>query len=116
MLQADANADASSQKVNEPPEQTYRPQLHYLKTQAEYWDAVESGAKTFEVRKDDRGFQRGDILILQRLCPITGGLDTGATRFKTRDIRRRVTWILTGGKFGIEPGYVVMGLGNSEVP
>jgi len=26
------------------------------------------------------------------------------------DLRRKVTFILTGGRFGIEPGYVVMGM------
>lgn len=39
---------------------------HKLKILPEYFEAVKSGSKTFEVRKDDRGFQAGDTLFLQR--------------------------------------------------
>lgn len=39
---------------------------HILKCWPEYFDAIKAGIKPFEVRRDDRGFQRGDILILQR--------------------------------------------------
>jgi hypothetical protein len=40
--------------------------VHELKTLRKYFDAVCDGQKTFEVRKDDRNFQVGDILRLQR--------------------------------------------------
>lgn len=40
---------------------------HVLKTLPDYFDAVARGEKTFEVRRDDRGFQKGDILVLHRL-------------------------------------------------
>src|SRR5690606_4332732 len=39
---------------------------HKLNTRAHYFDAVKRSDKPFEVRRDDRRFQRGDILILQR--------------------------------------------------
>ena len=84
--------------------------IHELKTLPEYWDAVNSGAKTFEVRKNDRDFKVGDSLKLLRFAknPMTG-----AWRVNQRKaISRRITYILTGGQFGIEPGYVVMGLGE----
>lgn len=38
---------------------------HSLKTTASCWDAIERGEKTFEVRRDDRGFQKGDVLLLR---------------------------------------------------
>lgn len=38
--------------------------IHALKTLPEYFEAVRSGAKTFELREDDRGFQVGDYLAL----------------------------------------------------
>jgi hypothetical protein len=80
---------------------------HELKTLPAYWDAVKRGEKTFEVRRDDRGFQKGDVLELVR------------TELQWSDIARstlrcEITYILTGGQFGIEPGYVVMGL--KELP
>ena len=83
--------------------------VHRLKTWPNYFDAVVSGEKTFEVRRDDRGFQKGDVLCLQRFDPVSGYSRDLTTR-KTVEVLRRVTWVLTGGQFGIEPGYVVLGL------
>ena len=37
---------------------------HTVKCWPNYWDAIERGEKTFEVRLDDRGYQKGDILSL----------------------------------------------------
>lgn len=103
-------------------------QVHFLKTIDVYFDAVERGEKLFEVRRDDRGFQKGDSLVLQRVHKVRhsfggrGGAQTSSESWSVepgRTLLRRVTWILTGGQFGIEPGYVVMGLtegsGSTEI-
>jgi hypothetical protein len=37
---------------------------HFLKVQPPYMDALLDGTKTFEVRKNDRGYQKGDTLRL----------------------------------------------------
>lgn len=37
---------------------------HFLKIYSKYFVAVEEGAKTFEIRENDRNFQVGDILVL----------------------------------------------------
>ena len=34
---------------------------HELKTLPKYFDAIVVGEKTFEVRRDDRGFQKGPL-------------------------------------------------------
>ena len=79
--------------------------MHELKTLAPYWDAVERGDKTFEVRKNDRGFQRGDVLVLYRIGEL------GEVGWKSnQSLERVVTYVLAGGQFGIEPGHVVLGL------
>ena len=39
-------------------------QVHRLKTLCTYWTEVATGDKTVEIRKDDRNFQNGDILVL----------------------------------------------------
>lgn len=93
---------------------------HVLKLDTEYFDAVACGAKPFEVRRDDRGFQRGDILILERYGKSKSALKgiyyltkTGYTASDKSEIARarvRVTYVLTGGQYGIEPGYVVLGI------
>lgn len=47
---------------------------HYLKTETEYYQAVENGIKTFELRKNDRDYQIGDII---HLIEIVGGITSG---------------------------------------
>ena len=37
---------------------------HDLKTWKEFYEAIYDGKKTFEIRKNDRDFQVGDILVL----------------------------------------------------
>ena len=85
---------------------------HILRMQGPYWDAVAKGIKNFDIRRDDRGFQRGDILILHRLEPNGYHLtmDGFGWESKPKEIRKRITYILTGGQLGIEPGYVIMAL------
>lgn len=79
---------------------------HKLKCWPQFFDAIERGDKPFEVRRDDRGFQKGDIVILLRTYE--SDLDKADEFYSP--LRRRITYILTGGQFGIEPGYVVLGL------
>ena len=84
---------------------------HTVKCWPEYYDAIERGEKPFDVRRDDRDYQRGDILRLQKYKIGYGYFtDPKGGRFSTQEIRREITYVLTGGQFGIEPGYVVLGL------
>jgi uncharacterized protein YqfB (UPF0267 family) len=72
---------------------------HEIKCYPEYYQDLVSGIKTFEVRKNDRDYQVGDVLHIYEF----DGLGyTGNHRMF------QVTYILTGGRFGIEPDYVVM--------
>ncbi|WP_294288528.1 ASCH/PUA domain-containing protein [uncultured Chryseobacterium sp.] len=76
---------------------------HELKTHPEYFVATLLGEKNFEVRKDDRNYQRGDELLLKEYNPIT-------EEYTGRMLQRRITYILRGGIFGIEKGYCVMNI------
>ena len=78
---------------------------HELKCWPEYFEKVLDLSKTFEVRKDDRGYQTGDWLILREWDPVWN-------RYTGRSVDRRVSFLLRGGAFGIEAGYVVMGLSH----
>lgn len=88
--------------------------VHELKTLAPYWDAVERGDKTFEVRRDDRGFQRGDILKLKRIDPKKDLSNHDLFLDIAPTITKRISYVLTGGQLGIEPGFVVLGLADPE--
>jgi hypothetical protein len=89
---------------------------HHLKLDKNYFDAVASGDKNFEVRRDDRGFQKGDVLHLHKYgtdwMGKTGYLKGGNSDLESVSdtISARITYILTGGQFGIETGFVVMGI------
>ena len=84
---------------------------HELKTLAPYWDAVERSEKNFEVRRDDRGFQKGDMLLLHRMrADRPADYDCHYNDGSKKTLRRKITYILTGGQLGIQPGYVVLGL------
>jgi ASC-1-like (ASCH) protein len=78
--------------------------IHQLKTLPEYYHAINTGRKTFEVRKNDRDFQIGDILILKEY-------DKGYTG---NEIKVKLIYILYGGQFGIDKDYCVMGIKKLE--
>jgi hypothetical protein len=89
---------------------------HELKTWPEFFDAVLRGEKTYEVRYDDRGFQVGDELVLERFQPdgAGGGDYVGFDGRKTglSDCARivvRITYKTPGGRFGLSPNWCIMG-------
>lgn len=81
---------------------------HELKVWPEFFKALVSGEKTFELRHDDRGFRVGDVLWLRewRRLKIVEGIAIG--EYTGRDTRRSITYVLSG--FGLQPGYVCLGL------
>ncbi len=87
---------------------------HELKCWPEYFAAILSGEKTFELRKDDRGFRVGDVLWLRewRRLRIVDGRAEG--EYTTRELRRTITYVLSG--LGLEAGCVCMALGQPLSP
>lgn len=45
---------------------------HKVKSWAHFFDAIEAGIKTHDLRKDDRNYKVGDTLVLQRYDNING--------------------------------------------
>lgn len=102
---------------------------HQLKVIPPYFDEVASGRKTFEVRKNDRAYQRGDILELREWhpdqtstynpCPYCGHWrsEVGHYAQDQPPIAREVTFVYSGDpRFsGLELGHVVLGLGVAEL-
>jgi len=50
-------------------------QQHDLKAWPEFFDALASRRKTFEVRKNDRDYQLGDVLLLREYAPVPRARD-----------------------------------------
>ncbi|UOQ53999.1 ASCH/PUA domain-containing protein [Hymenobacter cellulosivorans] len=79
-------------------------QTHELKTWPVCFAAVESGAKPFDVRENDRNYQVGDVLLLREYEPET-------EHYSGRTLLRSVSYVLQGGSFGLEAGWCVVGFG-----
>jgi hypothetical protein len=80
--------------------------VHELKTWSKYFSLVKSGEKPFELRKNDYGFLVGHELLLREYSP-------ASQTYTGRTVRRKISYLLDGPeaeKFGLKPGYCVMGL------
>ncbi len=75
--------------------------IHVLKTWPEVFRDVWDAKKTFEFRKDDRGFRVGDTLTLREWNP-----EIEAYTGYSLDVY--VSYLLRGGQFGLPEGYVIM--------
>jgi ASC-1-like (ASCH) protein len=76
---------------------------HELKCRPEFFTRVASGQKTFEIRKNDRDFQVGDILILKEHDPEVGWPDHGSYETIVAEVVYMTDYMQ-------QPGYVVMGI------
>ncbi|MCL6442518.1 MAG: DUF3850 domain-containing protein [Alicyclobacillus sp.] len=76
---------------------------HEMKIWPEYFEAVVSVDKTFEVRFDGRGFQRDDTLVLREWSPKD-------KQYSGRECKRLVKYVLHGEMFGLEKGYSVLSI------
>ncbi len=74
------------------------PTIHELKIQPTYFEDVKAGKKTFEIRKNDRGYKEGDVLILNEY---TCGSFTG------RKCKVMVTYTTD---YAQKDNYVVLGI------
>lgn len=86
---------------------------HVLKTHPAMFRAVRDGRKNFEVRKDDRAFQAGDTVELKFHDPETTPFPAPAWPSdddKLLPLERKITFVMRGGQYGVEPGYVVLAL------
>ena len=73
---------------------------HELKTYPKYFQETIEGNKPFEIRKNDRNFQVGDVLILKEWDNI---------KYSGREIGAVVRYVLRDF-IGLQEGYVALGL------
>ena len=74
--------------------------IHDLKCWPQYFEAILEGKKTFEVRYNDRGYEEGDVLLLQEY-------DMREMRYTGRSMKMLVGYILQSD-VGVRPGWVAM--------
>ena len=79
--------------------------IHELKTVEPYFRYVSSGVKTFEVRKNDRDFQVGDLLHLREY--ITKSV--GSPFYSGHEVLVKITYILNDKQF-VKDGFVILGI------
>lgn len=78
--------------------------VHELKILPQYYDDVAKCRKTFELRKDDRDFKVGEVLILREY-------DQGKDEFTGRMTVRNIGYILRNcPEYGLAEGYCILGL------
>lgn len=83
--------------------------IHELKTDPMVFEALVNGDKTFEIRKNDRGFEVGDVLELRETQYTGADIATGAPLVYTgRSIAVVVDYILHGPVYGLAEGWVIM--------
>lgn len=77
---------------------------HELKLQRDFCDAVLNGEKTFEIRVNDRGYQKGDRV---KFIPVTNG---GMMRVchAIAEKEYEITYVLNG--WGLENGVVAFSI------
>ena len=86
--------------------------VHQLKTLQPYFHDVVSRNKTFEVRKNDRNFKVGDVMMLLEYDP--ANKDNPGTKGLTgMCIIARITYILDNEEY-CKTGYVIIGFKIEE--
>jgi len=75
---------------------------HELKCRTEYFSRIQSGQKTFEIRKNDRDFQVGDTLSLREWLP-----DRNQYCDHSAPIEAEIVYMTS---YEQKEGYVVLGI------
>ena len=76
---------------------------HYIKLNIIFADSVSDGQKCFEIRKNDRGYQKGDLVVFK---PVD---DAGnSVHHPIIDEVYEITYVISG--WGLKDGYCVFGI------
>ena len=78
---------------------------HELKVWPTFYGPLKRGEKPFEVRVNDRSYQRGETLYLREWDPDT-------KTYTGESCRKLITYTLSG--WGVSPGHIAMGLRDLE--
>jgi len=79
----------------------FTPKTHWIKAEPKHFYAVMTGNKTFEIRKNDRGYRVGHCIILKMWDAERG--------YYKRNLALKILSV-TDFPDGLRPGWVVMGV------
>lgn len=80
---------------------------HALKTWPPYFDSVVQGKKAYELRKNDRPFTVGDMVLLQEYT-LEKGYTGNEAAFEITSILKDMP------EMGLKKGYVILGIKPKE--
>lgn len=87
-----------------------KPDVHELKCHPESFAHLKAGRKHVELRKNDRDFAAGDVLLLREY-------DAAADVYTGRHLLARVTHIVRDFEgYGLQEGYVAMSVYRFREP
>jgi hypothetical protein len=81
--------------------------VHRLKTWPQFWPVLEDGRKNFEIRRNDRDFQPGDLLILEEWVPSDERDPSAGGWYTGRSLMRRIAYTSTWDQ---KDGVIVLAL------
>ncbi|MEW8993092.1 DUF3850 domain-containing protein [Clostridium sp.] len=88
--------------------------IHELKILPSYFEEIKSGEKAFELRKNDRNYQVGDVLLLKEfnLNKKYEDIEGNETYYSGRKILMTITYIFKddSNNFGLDKDYVILGI------
>lgn len=77
---------------------------HYVKCEIEFFQKVVNGEKPWELRLNDRNYEKGDVLIQQEF-------DKEMKQYTGREHVNKIGFVLTDAeKFGLMKNYCIMTL------
>jgi len=84
---------------------------HELKTDPEVFQAVWDDLKTYELRKNDRNFEVGQLLKLKETKSTGAEMKEGAPLVYTgRTVTAEVTHVLNGPIYGLAEGWCILSM------
>lgn len=87
--------------------------VHELKIKAKYYSKICSGAKTFELRKNDRDYKVGDTIHFTVIPDETASKETCAD-YNTYPNLVKITYILEDvPEYGLKEGYCILAIKNN---
>lgn len=87
--------------------------LHELKIKHEYLVEVTMGRKTFELRKNDRDYQVGDLI---RFIDIKQDSKGGCDIYIDKDTLYKITYVLKDvPEYGLDKDYCILGIKKLKI-